>query len=411
MDVLTSAADFKKSKVPQLQELDDLLSCHICKDFLKNPVLTPCGHTFCSLCIRGYLSNEPKCPLCLHELRESMLRSEYLVNEITETYKAARQRLLDELNSSETNRDNSVIEVVSDKEPSLLQIDDDVNENSNHITVNDTSDIIDEDNEIQITGTKRTARTILNGSRPTKAAKISDMFTTRKAKTEEKAPCPICSQLFPIRYLERTHLDECLTKPPTSSPPIKQPRLSPKPSESVSHVKRYLNSTNTSTQQRLPKLNFAKMTTSQLKQKLASLSLPVSGTRANMVARYNYYEMLWNSNFIDSINPVSESELRRQLISWDASHNGNNNSSNGGTNTISQLMKMNSKNKGKEYEKLLKDFKKDSFDKKGWMLLHKNSFNRLLCDAKKTRRKTENETLMTSQSPRESSTQTELSAT
>ena len=57
---ITDPTDFAKTKIPDLEQWDTLLRCHICKDFLKVPVLTPCGHTFCSLCIRKYINNSAK---------------------------------------------------------------------------------------------------------------------------------------------------------------------------------------------------------------------------------------------------------------------------------------------------------------------------------------------------------------
>ncbi|KAL3234585.1 Postreplication repair E3 ubiquitin-protein ligase RAD18 [Nakaseomyces bracarensis] len=394
MDEFTSAADFENSQIPKLQELDDLLRCHICKDFLKNPVLTPCGHTYCSLCIRGYLSNEPKCPLCLNELRESMLRSEYLVNEITESYRTVRGSLLSLL-QRRSDADSSIIEVESDRDTSVQEIYESSSDN-NSVVRNVVTD-----DDIQIVGTKRTAPSKRIGKT---TSSISEMFSNKRLKTTKRtskednektdmAACPICTKKFPIRVLERSHLDDCLSQPPIHQVAnVKKKSTPPVIEKSISHIDRYLNSTDSASRQRLPKLNFANLTTAQLKQKLSSLSLPTTGSRGNMVARYNYYEMLWNSNFIDSISPVPESELRRQLVSWDANHNiaqANNNTSNS-PNTISQLMKLNSRKKDKEYEKLLQNFKKDTFDRKGWIEMHKTSFNSLLKEAKFSRSNTGN---------------------
>lgn len=380
MDELTSATDFVNSQIPKLQELDDLLRCHICKDFLKNPVLTPCGHTYCSLCIRGYLNNEPKCPLCLNELRESMLRSEYLVNEITESYRAVRGSLLSRLQKF-NDLDSSIIDVDSERDSSIQEIYE-TDQGSSSTLQN-----IIPDDDVQIVGTKRTLPVKRIGKT---TSSINDMFNNKRAKTvnssnktADMVPCPICSKKFPIRMLERSHLDECLSQTPTV--PIGKKSAPPLPERTVSHTERYLNSTDSTSRQRLTKLNFANLTTSQLKQKLSALSLPTTGSRGNMIARYNYYEMLWNSNFIDSISPVPESELRRQLISWDANHNTvqtNNNVNKASNNTISQLMKINSRNRGNEYEKLLTYFRKDSFDRKGWMKLNKRIFNKLLKEAR-----------------------------
>lgn len=42
--------------------------CPICKEELKSPVVTPCGHIFCWPCFRKYLQNEEEvvkvCPIC-----------------------------------------------------------------------------------------------------------------------------------------------------------------------------------------------------------------------------------------------------------------------------------------------------------------------------------------------------------
>ncbi|XP_078458820.1 ligand of Numb protein X 2-like [Lampetra planeri] len=37
------------------QEVDDDLTCHICLQPLVSPTDTPCGHTYCARCLRGFL--------------------------------------------------------------------------------------------------------------------------------------------------------------------------------------------------------------------------------------------------------------------------------------------------------------------------------------------------------------------
>ena len=56
-------------------EMQEVLSCPICKDYFSSSLSLPCSHTFCSLCIRRSLSSKMECPGCrctvggLHELR------------------------------------------------------------------------------------------------------------------------------------------------------------------------------------------------------------------------------------------------------------------------------------------------------------------------------------------------------
>lgn len=378
---ITDASDFAQTTIPQLAQLDNLLRCHICKEFLRTPVLTPCGHTFCSLCIRQYLRQDPKCPLCLNELRESSLRSEFLVGEIVEIHKSSRQALIDSLKDRTddgSKGDSPLIELGSQSDP---------------------------DDDIQILGTTgmkspRPSSMSLSANRVSKRTGVRSLLKNQNESNKSKhkmAQCPICEQFYPIEALERTHLDECLTvqsleaqqgsKITDKRAPLPVPRkLSPpKPvfherfedKDSSSHIVKYMNSSNTGERQRLPKVTFASMSVSQIKQKLVSLGLPTTGSRQNMIARYDQYEMLWNSNFCDAIEPVDVSELKRQLQSWEATRNSHSSSNVGG---ISSMMKR--ANGTRPYQKLLADFKNDKFERKSWMEMFHQEFNGLIKEAR-----------------------------
>lgn len=43
---------------------EDLFTCPVCTEILYKPVTTPCGHTFCELCLSIALSHKPRCPIC-----------------------------------------------------------------------------------------------------------------------------------------------------------------------------------------------------------------------------------------------------------------------------------------------------------------------------------------------------------
>ncbi|KAL3054375.1 hypothetical protein OYC64_006660 [Pagothenia borchgrevinki] len=56
----------RRSYVPVEQQLS---SCALCQDVLKDPVSTSCGHWFCRQCITSYWeqrppSGDPSCPQC-----------------------------------------------------------------------------------------------------------------------------------------------------------------------------------------------------------------------------------------------------------------------------------------------------------------------------------------------------------
>ncbi|CAI5100662.1 CRE_HP_G0003760.mRNA.1.CDS.1 [Saccharomyces cerevisiae] len=399
---ITTASDFTTTSIPSLYQLDTLLRCHICKDFLKVPVLTPCGHTFCSLCIRTHLNNQPNCPLCLFEFRESLLRSEFLVSEIIQSYTSLRSSLLDALRIPKPTPVPENEEVPGPENSSLIEL----------ISESESDSVNAADYDLQIVATserklaKRSMTDILPlSSKPSKrnfAMFRSERIKKKSKPNEQMAQCPICQQFYPLKALEKTHLDECLTlqslgkKPkisttfPTESNPhnksssrfkVRTPEVDKSSCGETSHVDKYLNSMMSAEHQRLPKINFTSMTQSQIKQKLSSLGLSTNGTRQNMIKRYNHYEMLWNSNFCDSLEPVDEAELKRQLLSWDVSHNKTpQNSSNKGG--ISKLMIMKSNGKSSSYRKLLENFKNDKFNRKGWMVMFRKDFARLIREAK-----------------------------
>ena len=60
--------------LPELKSIVSLVTCAICYGSLKEPLTTAtegCGHTFCSICVRGYLAKfKQQCPQCLKELHD-----------------------------------------------------------------------------------------------------------------------------------------------------------------------------------------------------------------------------------------------------------------------------------------------------------------------------------------------------
>lgn len=142
-------------QTPGLAEMDDALRCHVCKDFYNGPLITTCGHTFCSLCIRRHLDSNPRCPICWKETTISQLRANIAVTDATESWTRIRQHL-------------SNLESCQLPEP---------------IT---ESESMAEDHDL-----------------PSRK---------RKAPPEHTGICPICSAVLPIEELQTTHIDSCLKR-------------------------------------------------------------------------------------------------------------------------------------------------------------------------------------------------------
>ncbi len=70
------------------------MRCQVCKDFYDTPMMTSCCHTFCSICIRRCLTSDGKCPICRAEEQEIRLRRNWTVQELVDSFRAARPSLL-----------------------------------------------------------------------------------------------------------------------------------------------------------------------------------------------------------------------------------------------------------------------------------------------------------------------------
>ncbi|XP_032630123.1 E3 ubiquitin-protein ligase LNX isoform X2 [Chelonoidis abingdonii] len=65
------------------EEVDDDLICHICLQALIEPLDTPCGHTYCTICLTNFLVEKDFCPVDRKNLiLQSCRKSNILVNKL-----------------------------------------------------------------------------------------------------------------------------------------------------------------------------------------------------------------------------------------------------------------------------------------------------------------------------------------
>ncbi|RMZ84730.1 hypothetical protein DV737_g920, partial [Chaetothyriales sp. CBS 132003] len=91
---VADSTDWLATPLSSLMPIESSLRCQVCKDFYTTPMMTSCSHTFCSLCIRRYLSQEGKCPACREPDQEIRLRRNWAVQELVAGFVEARDGLL-----------------------------------------------------------------------------------------------------------------------------------------------------------------------------------------------------------------------------------------------------------------------------------------------------------------------------
>ena len=92
-------------------------NCSICFDTLEEPTLTPCGHLFCSDCLKMCLEAKPSCPMCKADLKGKELllvnkkveQKKESKNPLIEKYGAKLGKLISVIRYLTSNEDNRII--------------------------------------------------------------------------------------------------------------------------------------------------------------------------------------------------------------------------------------------------------------------------------------------------------------
>lgn len=287
--------------LPTLSVLDDRCRCSVCKDYLQGPMMTLCGHTFCSLCIRRALNADGRCPSCRSLEEESKLRKNLMIEEIVEAFLPFRDSLMkyapatDATDVPETAQDDDFAEQPNLEEPDL---------------------------SARTTRSSRVTRAVANRLNTTTTSE-----SRSREPTTDLVACPICARKIQ-REKADAHANRCIEG--KASPP-------PSPSKNgkgdLGGQSRYFveespgaespNQTSTPskvqqppTMHRMAKLTYSALTDVKLRQKMAELGISTAGPRQQLQRRCTEYIAIWNSN-LDSKQPKSKRELLQDLRAWD----------------------------------------------------------------------------------------------
>ncbi|EWC45340.1 hypothetical protein DRE_00739 [Drechslerella stenobrocha 248] len=360
MDIdIPDPTDWLKTSIPNLQALDTSLGCGVCKEYFTAPMLTSCGHTFCSLCIRRHLSSVQKCPTCRQPDEENKLRKNTIIEELISAFLNVRKEMLERLapkiEDESTSRRDSDIDMTRAEKRGSPGADDGAEDPDTMDRRRGKRRKREEppNGASQESSTDRLRRSTRSSSQRTNsrlsnqahdqivdASDGDDDFTplddasdyesdsnrgkrrkqaARTPDAEDKVVCPLCFKPQDRSTVD-VHVNQCidLASRASVSPQKKPPPLGfrgPAPS-GASNRQRPPYTDEEKAQLRIPKGNLSLTKEADIRKKLKGYGIryDVSGKESKQVlwARLQDFINLWNAN-LDSLTPKLQRELVRDL--------------------------------------------------------------------------------------------------
>ncbi|XP_023257498.1 E3 ubiquitin-protein ligase RAD18-like [Seriola lalandi dorsalis] len=320
-----------------LKNVDALLRCPICFDFLNISMMTKCSHNFCSLCIRQFLCYKLQCPVCNTQATEQDLRNNRLLDDLVVNFQAARQQLSkanfdsppispktpasavkcktprarpQKCNSSvlsnffqkksktppakETQRDGSVSQWVQRGKIQTAHThrtnDADLHSATARLPVTVKKEPMDvEEASVQGLMTVKQEDTSSH-SFSTGVEMAHSSSPSIDVKPVIKVECPVCSVSVSQQFINK-HLDTCL---------------------SSGEKKESLRSSLGRTRHPMTKLVYNLLSMHELKRRLKECHLSMQGSRDQLIKRHQQFVHIYNAQ-CDSLNPQSAEDIAKQV--------------------------------------------------------------------------------------------------
>ncbi|OBT89028.1 DNA repair protein rad18 [Pseudogymnoascus sp. 03VT05] len=276
--------DWKGTALQGFAAVESPMRCQVCKEFMITPMMTSCGHTFCSLCIRRCLANDGLCPACRTPDQELKLRANKSMGEVIEAFKQIRGPALE----------------IAKMPPAL-------SDPGSQKRKRDAS--ISNSQDLEKRRTRSSARIASQEplENPMEATYIEQ---SDGVYDDGLVACPICSARMK-EYLVNGHIDTSCPAPPSDHSSSKPNNIS---NPSVTTNLRLQRPSFEPTP--LPTLNYSLLNDTNLRKKLKDLGISSIGNRPHLERRHREWVTLWNSN-CDSSKPRSKAELLRDLETWE----------------------------------------------------------------------------------------------
>ncbi|XP_024126918.1 E3 ubiquitin-protein ligase RAD18 isoform X2 [Oryzias melastigma] len=303
-----------------LKNVDSLLRCPICFDYVNISMMTKCSHNFCSLCIRKFLSYKLQCPVCNTSMTEQDLRNNRLLDELSVNFQIARQQLLKAHFDSppispktpasaakcQTPREkghkptSSVLSRFFQKKVKSPPCKEDVQPresqaaqpgNSRNADVHTgqprTSAVIKEEPmDVEDSSTL----TFIPIKHEDVASHTTNPSPSKDVKPVIKVECPVCSVSVPQHFINK-HLDSCLTR---------------------GEKKESLRSSLGRGRRPMAKLVYNLLSMQELRRRLKECQLSAQGSRDQLIRRHQDFVQLFNAE-CDSLNPKSAEEIAKEV--------------------------------------------------------------------------------------------------
>lgn len=320
-----------------LKNVDALLRCPICFDFLNISMMTKCSHNFCSLCIRKFLCYKLQCPVCNTKVSEQDLRTNRLLDDLVVHFQVARQKLMkanfesppispriptsavkcktprergQNCNGSvlshffqkkpktsptkETQRDGSVTQSAERRKIETAHT-----HNANDADLHSATDqlplvVKKEPMHGQMTSiqglmsVKQEAG--VSHSMSTEDEMAHSLLPSKDEKPLIKVECPVCSVGVPHQFINK-HLDTCLTR---------------------GEKKESLRSSPGHARRPMTKLVYNLLSMQELKRRLKECHLSMQGPRDQLIRRHQDFVHIYNAQ-CDSLNPKSAADIAKDL--------------------------------------------------------------------------------------------------
>ncbi|KAM6980741.1 E3 ubiquitin-protein ligase RAD18, partial [Aplochiton taeniatus] len=334
------------SNLACLKNIDTLLRCPICFEFINTAMMTKCSHNYCSLCIRKFLSYKLLCPVCNSPTTGLDLRNNRVLDDLVTSFQTARKQLskatFDSPPISPTpgpvcnapkqwgpKKDGSILSHFFQKgltTPSHSTGTPDSQRGkparptvgpsrrkarqSQSVIVIDCSppsspesapllkvkeepveeEPVEEELPAQGLVSVKQENLDLSAADPLPTKVISPSTSSQDLKPVSKVECPVCSVAISEQFINK-HLDTCLTR---------------------GEKKESLRSSPTGQRRPMGKLVYSLLTMQELKKRLKECHLSLQGTREQLIRRHQEFVQSYNAE-CDSLSPRSAEDIAKEV--------------------------------------------------------------------------------------------------